>query len=102
MAKRLFGTDGVRGPVGDFLSADLALALGRAAPQRIGVSHPRVLIIRATRESGVMLEAAVAAGIAEAGGTAMTGGILPTPAAPLLMTRYRLRLPVRRTPPPHP
>jgi phosphoglucosamine mutase len=94
VAKRLFGTDGVRGPVGDFLSADLALALARAATQRIGVSHPRVLIIRDTRESGEMLEAAVAAGIAEAGGAALTGGILPTPAAPLLMTRYGLDLAV--------
>src|SRR3954469_14380147 len=94
MVKRLFGTDGVRGPVGEFLSADLALALARAATQRIGVSHPRVLIIRDTRESGEMLEAAVAAGIAEAGGAALTGGILPTPAAPLLMTRYGLDLAV--------
>jgi phosphoglucosamine mutase len=94
MAKRLFGTDGIRGPVGEFLSADLALALARAATQRIGVSHPRVLIIRDTRESGEMLEAAVAAGIAEAGGAALTGGILPTPAAPLLLTRYGLDLAV--------
>src|SRR5215213_8060270 len=94
MVKRLFGTDGVRGPVGEFLSADLALALARAATQRIGVSHPRVLIIRDTRESGEMLEAAVAAGIAEAGGAALTGGILPTPAAPLLLTRYGLDLAV--------
>jgi len=94
MAKRLFGTDGVRGPVGEFLSADLALALARAATQRIGVSHPRVLIIRDTRESGEMLEAAVAAGIAEAGGAALTGGILPTPAAPLLLARYGLDLAV--------
>src|SRR5215212_2215463 len=90
MVKRLFGTDGVRGSVGEFLSADLALALARAATQRIGVSHPRALIIRDTRESGEMLEAAVAAGIAEAGGAALTGGILPTPAAPLLLTRYGL------------
>src|SRR3954469_11551912 len=104
MAKRLFGTDGVRGPVGDFLSADLALALGRAATPRIGVSHPRVLIIRAPRESGEMREAAVAAGIAEAGGPAMTGGILPTPAAPLLLARYGLDLAVvlRASHNPHP
>jgi phosphoglucosamine mutase len=94
MVKRLFGTDGVRGPVGEFLTADLALALARAATQRIGVSHPRVLIIRDTRESGEMLEAAVAAGIAEAGGAALAGGILPTPAAPLLLTRYGLDLAV--------
>src|SRR3954454_11562303 len=94
MPERLFGTDGVRGPVGEFLTADFALALARAATQRIPGDHPRVLIIRDTRESGEMLEAAVAASIAEAGGTAMTGGILPTPAAPLLLLRYGLDLAV--------
>src|SRR4051794_27986287 len=94
MVKRLFGTDGVRGPVGEFLTADLALALARAATQRIPGEHPRVLIIRDTRESGEMLEAAVAAGVAEAGGAAMLGGVLPTPAAPLLLLRYELDLAV--------
>jgi len=53
-----------------------------------------VLIIRDPRESGEMLEAAVAAGVAEAGGAAMLGGILPTPAAPLLLLRYELDLAV--------
>src|SRR5829696_4834385 len=57
-----------------------------------GHEHPRVLIIRDTRESGDMLEAAVAAGVAAAGGEALLGGILPTPAAPLLMRRYDLHL----------
>jgi len=94
VAKRLFGTDGIRGPVGEFLTADLALALARAATQRIRVEHARVLIIRDTRESGEMLEAAVAAGVAEAGGAALTGGVLPTPAAPLLLLRYGLDLAV--------
>ena len=94
MARRLFGTDGIRGPVGEFLTADLALALARTATQRIRVEHPRVLIIRDTRESGEMFEAAVAAGVAEAGGAALTGGILPTPAAPLLLLRYGLDLAV--------
>src|SRR4051794_9569 len=94
MPQRLFGTDGVRGPVGEFLTADFALALARAATQRIPGEHPRVLIIRDTRESGEMLEAAVAAGIAEAGGSALTGGVLPTPAAPLLLQRYGLDLAV--------
>jgi phosphoglucosamine mutase len=88
MARRLFGTDGVRGVAGDFLSADLTLALARAATARSEAQRPRVLVIRDTRESGEMLEAAVAAGIAAAGGVALLGGVLPTPAAPLLIRRY--------------
>ena len=47
-----------------------------------------MLIIRDTRESGEMLEAAVAAGVAAAGGEALLGGILPTPGAPLLIERH--------------
>jgi phosphoglucosamine mutase len=85
--RKLFGTDGVRGVAGEFLTAELALSLARAATARIGAA-PRVLILRDTRESGEMLEAAVAAGIAEAGGEALLGGVLPTPAAPLLIGRY--------------
>ncbi len=88
MARRLFGTDGVRGVAGEFLTAELTLALARAATARIGVERPRVLVIRDTRVSGEMLEAAVAAGVAAAGGVALLGGVLPTPAAPLLIRRY--------------
>ena len=62
MARQLFGTDGVRGVAGEFLTAELALALGRAATIRTGAERPQVLIIRDTRESGEMLQAAVAAG----------------------------------------
>ena len=47
-----------------------------------------MLVIRDTRESGEMLEAAVAAGVAAAGGEALLGGVLPTPGAPLLIERY--------------
>ena len=85
-ARKLFGTDGVRGVAGEFLSADLALALARAATAQSGAA--RVLIVRDTRESGEMLEAAVAAGVASAGGEALLGGVLPTPAVPLLIRRY--------------
>jgi phosphoglucosamine mutase len=92
MARRLFGTDGVRGVAGEFLSAELTLGLARAATARAARSaadgRPRVLVIRDTRESGEMLEAAVAAGVAAAGGVALLGGVLPTPAAPLLIGRY--------------
>ena len=86
--RKLFGTDGVRGVAGEVLTAELALALGGAATREIGGEHPRVLVIRDTRESGPMLESALAAGIASAGGDVLLGGVLPTPAAPLLLGRY--------------
>lgn len=94
VARRYFGTDGVRGVAGEQLTAELTLALGRAATARATQQRqpadgpPRVLVIRDTRVSGEMLEAAVAAGIAAAGGIALLGGVLPTPAAPLLIRRY--------------
>lgn len=94
MARKLFGTDGVRGVAGEFLTAELALALGKAATQQTGAERPQVLIIRDTRESGEMLQAAVAAGVAAAGGDALLGGVLPTPAAPLLIGRYGFDLAV--------
>src|SRR5436853_7788862 len=84
---RLFGTDGVRGRAGDFLTAELALALGRAAVGVTASQTPQVLIVRDTRESGQMFEAALAAGITWAGGDAVFGGVLPTPGAALLTPR---------------
>ena len=47
--RRLFGTDGVRGAVGDFLTADLAMRLGRAAALAVDSERPRALVIRDTR-----------------------------------------------------
>ena len=85
--RKLFGTDGVRGEAGSFLSAELATALGRAATASLEAERPQVLIVRDTRESGPMLEAALAAGIAAAGGDALLGGVLPTPAAAILVKR---------------
>ncbi|HEX8105877.1 MAG TPA: phosphoglucosamine mutase [Solirubrobacteraceae bacterium] len=96
MGRELFGTDGVRGVAGEVLTAELALGLARAATARAaaeqGVERPQVLIIRDTRESGEMLESAVAAGVAAAGGQALLGGVLPTPGAPLLIARHGLDL----------
>jgi phosphoglucosamine mutase len=88
MTRKLFGTDGVRGVAGELLSAELALGLAQAATRLTRAERPRVLIVRDTRESGEMLQAAVAAGVAAAGGEALLGGVLPTPAAPLLIARY--------------
>ena len=90
MARIHFGTDGVRGVAGEKLTADFALNLGRAATELSDVVAPRVLLIRDTRESGEMLEAALAAGVSAAGGTAWLGGVAPTPAAALAIGGYDL------------
>src|SRR6202012_3893344 len=71
---------------------ELATLLGHAATASLGVERPRVLIVRDTRESGPMLEAALAAGIAAAGGDALLAGVLPTPAAAILVRRLGLDL----------
>jgi phosphoglucosamine mutase len=92
MARELFGTDGVRGRAGHFLTAELALKLARAAVEQTGGSRPQVLIVRDTRESGEMLESAIAAGVTAGGGDALIAGVLPTPAAPLLIRRHGLDL----------
>src|SRR2546421_2293767 len=90
MARAFFGTDGVRGRVGEFVTPDLALRLARAAVTHLETDRPQVLIVRDTRESGEMLEAAIAAGVAASGADALIAGVLPTPAAPLLLRRHRL------------
>jgi phosphoglucosamine mutase len=90
--RKLFGTDGVRGEAGTFLTAELANSLGRAAAASLEAERPQVLIVRDTRESGPMLEEALAAGIAAAGGDALLGGVLPTPAAAILVKRLGLDL----------
>jgi len=90
--RKLFGTDGVRGEAGTFLTAELATAIGRATTSSLEAQRPQVLIVRDTRESGPMLEAALAAGVAAAGGDALLGGVLPTPAAAILVKKLGLDL----------
>ena len=82
MARQYFGTDGVRGIVGDDLTPELVERIGKAATLWAGGG--RVLVGRDTRGSGPDLESAVARGIASAGGVAVLGGVLPTPAVALL------------------
>jgi phosphoglucosamine mutase len=89
-AKKLFGTDGVRGVAGELLTAELAVALGHATATAAETPRPQVLIVRDTRESGPMLESALAAGVAQGGGDALLGGVLPTPAASILVRRLGL------------
>src|SRR3954471_3753351 len=88
MTRKLFGTDGVRGVAGELVTAELALALGRAATTVSPAAAPQVFIVRDTRESGEMIEAGLAAGFSAAGGHALLGGVLPTPGAALLTRRY--------------
>ena len=80
--RRYFGTDGVRGIVGEDLTVELVERLGKAAALWSG--RGRVFIGRDTRASGPELEEAFARGIVAAGGNAVVAGVLPTPAVALL------------------
>jgi phosphoglucosamine mutase len=80
--RRYFGTDGVRGVVGEDLTPELVEKLGRAAT--LWSQGGRVFVGRDTRESGPELEEAFARGIVAAGGSAVLAGVLPTPAVALL------------------
>jgi phosphoglucosamine mutase len=83
---RLFGTDGVRGIANVELTPEIALRLGRAAASAFRSQHarPSVVIVRDTRRSGDLLEAALSAGLLSAGSDVITCGVLPTPAAAFL------------------
>src|ERR671931_172910 len=80
--RRYFGTDGVRGIVGEFLTPELVERLGRAAT--LWSKGGRVFVGRDTRASGVELEEAFARGVVSAGGSAVLAGVLPSPAVALL------------------
>jgi phosphoglucosamine mutase len=80
--RRYFGTDGVRGVVGEDLTEELVERLGRAFGRWSG--QEEVLIGRDTRASGPALEAALARGLVAEGAIAVRGGVLPTPAVALL------------------
>ena len=82
MARRYFGTDGVRGVVGEDLTPDLVERLGKAAT--LWSDGGRVFVGRDTRASGPELEEAFARGVVSAGGNAVVAGVLPTPAVALL------------------
>ncbi len=82
MARQYFGTDGVRGVVGETITPDLVEQLGKAVA--LWCDSGRVFVGRDTRASGPELEDAFARGVASAGGTAVLGGVLPTPAVALL------------------
>jgi phosphoglucosamine mutase len=82
MARQYFGTDGVRGVVGELITPELVERLGRAAALWSG--RGRVFVGRDTRASGAELEEAFALGVVSAGGAAILAGVVPTPAVALL------------------
>jgi phosphoglucosamine mutase len=82
VARSYFGTDGVRGIVGEFLTVDLVERLGKASALWSGGG--RVFVGRDTRGSGEELEEAFARGVVSAGGSAVLAGVVPTPAVALL------------------
>jgi phosphoglucosamine mutase len=96
MKRKYFGTDGVRGLVGQApITADFVMRLGYAAGKvlaqtKASTGRPVVLIGKDTRISGYMLEAALEAGFAAAGVDVMLGGPLPTPAVAYLTRALRL------------
>ena len=80
--RRYFGTDGIRGIVGEDLTPELVEQLGHAAT--LWSQRGRVFVGRDTRGSGPELEEAFARGVVSAGGNAVLAGVLPTPAVALL------------------
>jgi phosphoglucosamine mutase len=79
---KLFGTDGIRGVANEYpLTAEVAVSIGRAVVSafRSNLNHPQIIIGKDTRESGDMLEHALAAGICSEGGDALLAGTIPTP-----------------------
>ena len=71
----MFGTSGIRGPVGEEVTAALALRVGRA----LGVEYDRVVVGRDPRESGETLQAALTAGLRESGTDVVDLGVAATP-----------------------
>jgi phosphoglucosamine mutase len=98
MSKKYFGTDGIRGKVGEHpITPDFLMRLGYAAGKVLTSvnnnlakgAHPAVLIGKDTRISGYMLEAALEAGLSAAGVDVLLTGPMPTPAVAYLTRALR-------------
>jgi phosphoglucosamine mutase len=95
MSRQHFGTDGIRGAVGQPpITADFMLRLGHAVGRvlRRRIERPTVLIGKDTRISGYMIESALEAGFASAGVDVLLSGPLPTPGVAYLTRALRLDL----------
>ena len=96
MARKFFGTDGVRGTANTYpMTADMALKIGAAAGQYFrngGSNGHRVVIGKDTRLSGYMFESALTAGLTSTGMNVLLLGPIPTPGVGLLTTSMRADL----------
>jgi len=94
MARRYFGTDGIRGLANGVITPDLALRVGQAAGVefRRGEHRHRVLIGKDTRLSGYMIETALVAGFTSVGMDVFQTGPMPTPAVAMLTRSMRCDL----------
>ncbi|MFZ9563084.1 MAG: phosphoglucosamine mutase, partial [Burkholderiales bacterium] len=96
MSRKYFGTDGVRGTVGEApITPDFVMRLGYAAGKVLagkaaGSGRPTVLIGKDTRVSGYMLESALEAGLSSAGVDVLLVGPMPTPGVAYLTRALRL------------
>ncbi|HTY48324.1 MAG TPA: phosphoglucosamine mutase [Steroidobacteraceae bacterium] len=90
MSREYFGTDGIRGKVGEHpMTVDFALNLASAAAQVLAPEGGRVLIGKDTRLSGYLFESALEAGFVAAGVDVLLSGPLPTPAVAYLTRRFQ-------------
>ncbi|MBB5204153.1 phosphoglucosamine mutase [Inhella inkyongensis] len=92
MSRQYFGTDGIRGPVGQSpITADFAMRLGQAVGRVLkrAQARPSVLIGKDTRVSGYMLESALEAGLVSVGVDVLLTGPLPTPGVAYLTRALR-------------
>jgi phosphoglucosamine mutase len=94
MARRYFGTDGIRGRANGVITPELALRVGQAAGVvfRRGEHRHRVLIGKDTRLSGYMIETALVAGFTSVGMDVFQTGPMPTPAVAMLTRSMRCDL----------
>ncbi|WP_341893381.1 phosphoglucosamine mutase, partial [Variovorax sp. YR752] len=95
MSRTYFGTDGIRGTVGQApITPDFMLRLGHAVGRVLKASdeRPTVLIGKDTRISGYMIESALEAGFASAGVDVLMTGPLPTPGVAYMTRALRLSL----------
>ena len=101
MTRRFFGTDGIRGTVGQSpITPDFMLRLGHAVGRVLkrDARRPTVLIGKDTRISGYMIESALEAGFASAGVDVLLSGPLPTPGVAYLTRALRLPVAVAKDP----